>query len=78
MALYYSNIAFDIDEVNLRDKPKILFDLSPKGTVPVLQTSEGIIDESMEIIHYALNLNNPMQWLPSDPKSLQKIRGQMT
>ena len=39
MALYYSNIAFDIDEVNLRDKPKILFDLSPKGTVPVLQTS---------------------------------------
>ena len=72
MALYYSNIAFDIYEVNLRNKPKILYDLSPKGTVPVLQTSEGVIDESMEIIHYALNLNDPMEWLSSDPKVIEE------
>ena len=42
-------------EVSLRHKPQELLDVSPKGTVPVLLTKNGkIIDESIDIIHWAL------------------------
>ena len=42
-------------EVDLKQKPKELLDLSPKGTVPVLVTKEGrVIDESLEIIKWAI------------------------
>lgn len=46
-------------EVLLRDKPKEMLDLSPKGTVPVLhlpQTGE-VIDESREIMIWAAKDN---------------------
>tara|TARA_Y100001968_G_scaffold311254_1_gene333119 strand:- start:484 stop:1143 length:660 start_codon:yes stop_codon:yes gene_type:complete len=45
-------------EVNLKDKPKELLDISPKGTVPVLITDQGeVIDESISIILWALDRN---------------------
>ncbi len=46
-------------EVSLRNKPKELLELSPKGTVPVLATSEGeVIEESLDIMNWALKRNN--------------------
>ena len=55
MAIANSNIEVEIREVFLRDRPQSLYDISPKGTVPVLQLSSGvIIDESIDIMKWTL------------------------
>lgn len=51
MALKLANIAVETREVSLRDKPAHMLQISPKGTVPVLQLADGtVIDESLEIM----------------------------
>jgi glutathione S-transferase len=50
-------------EVRLRDKPSAMLDASPKGTVPVLVTNAGVIDESLDIMMWALGQNDPDNWL---------------
>jgi glutathione S-transferase len=63
MALAASGISCEIREVALPDKPKELFDVSAKGTVPVLALPDGtVVDESMEIIHWALAQSDPLNW----------------
>ena len=49
------NITVELREILLRDRPQSLYDISPKGTVPVLQLiDENIIDESLDIMFWAL------------------------
>jgi glutathione S-transferase len=63
MALAYAGVAVEIREVVLRDKPPELIAASPKATVPVLQKSDGtVIDESLEIMRWALNQSDPQDW----------------
>ena len=58
MALSYSNISVELREISLRDRPEELYIASPKGTVPVLITTDQIvIDESIEIILWSLKNN---------------------
>lgn len=64
MALRYSGIAVDIHEVALKAKPAEMLKLSPKGTVPVLVLPDGgVIDESLDIMRWALLQNDPEDWL---------------
>ena len=35
MALYYAGINAEVREVDLKNKPQALLEISPKGTVPV-------------------------------------------
>ena len=58
MALKLTNIKCEIREVRLNNKPKQMIDKSPKGTVPVLVLEKKVIDESNDIIEWALSLNN--------------------
>ena len=44
----------ELREVLLRNKPSEMLDISPKGTVPVLQVGDEIFDESLDIIEWAL------------------------
>lgn len=54
MALVIAKIPFDIEEVDFKNKPPAMLNISPKGTVPVLQlTEEEVIDESIDIVKYA-------------------------
>ncbi len=53
MALVESNIEFDIYEISLRNKPREMLLISPKGTVPVLKFYELVFDESLEIMKWA-------------------------
>lgn len=54
MALVRAQIPFEIHEVDLKNKPQAMLDISPKGTVPVLQTMDGqVIDESLDIVKWA-------------------------
>ena len=61
-------------EVVLRDKPQAMLDASPKGTVPVLALSDGrVIDESLEIMLYALRGADPEGWLAPQEGSLDEM-----
>jgi glutathione S-transferase len=63
MALRYSGVPVDIVEVSLKAKPAEMLAISPKGTVPVLDAGGRVIDESLEIMHWALAQNDPQDWL---------------
>ena len=58
MALKLTSIKCEIREVRLNNKPKQMIDISPKGTVPVLVLEKEVIDESNDIIEWALSSNN--------------------
>ena len=60
-------------EVSLRQKPKELLEISPKGTVPVLLTKNGkVIDESIEIMRWALAKNDKSNLLCVGDSKAQK------
>lgn len=63
LAIFASGVKVDMCEVDLRHKPQALLDCSAKGTVPVLQFANGdVIDESLDIMHWALAINDPFNW----------------
>ena len=63
MALYHSKINYEHREILLRNRPEKLYQLSPKGTVPVLELPNGnVIDESFDIMKWALSINDPEIW----------------
>ena len=53
LALKVNGVEYRHREVLLRDKPAEMLAISPKGTVPVLQVGERIIDESIDIMRWA-------------------------
>ena len=56
MALKLADIAVEIREISLRDKPAHMLQVSPKATVPVLILPDGsVIDESLEIMFWAFS-----------------------
>ena len=55
MAIKLANISCEIREIKLNNKPDHMLEVSPKGTVPVLILENKIIDESNEIIKWALD-----------------------
>ncbi|MCX2545950.1 glutathione S-transferase [Pseudomonas sp. COW5] len=63
MALRYSGVPVEIIEVSLKAKPAEMLAISPKGTVPVLDAGGQVIDESLEIMRWALAQNDPQDWL---------------
>lgn len=74
MALRYAGIAVDIREIALRNKPQAMLVLSPKGTVPVLVLPDGkVIDESLEIMDWALARHDPDDWRLEDARAAQLI-----
>ena len=62
-ALLSSNIDVELREVVLKDKPSEFLKASNSGTVPCLQLSDKIIDESIDIMNWALRKNDPDGWL---------------
>jgi glutathione S-transferase len=64
MAMLASGAAYIHREVLLRDKPAAMLAVSPKGTIPVLVLVDGsVIDESIDIMSWALAQYDPEQWL---------------
>ena len=55
MALKLGEVAVEIREISLREKPAHMLQVSPKATVPVLVLPDGsVIEESIEIMLFAL------------------------
>jgi glutathione S-transferase len=71
MAVLVSGLSCDIREVKLSAKPAEMIAASPKATVPVLLLPDGrVIDESLDIMRWALGRNDPEQWLDGDDADL--------
>lgn len=73
MALRYSGVPVDIIEVSLKAKPAEMLAISPKGTVPVLDAGGRVIDESLEIMRWALAQNDPQDWLLDDDSRIAEL-----
>ena len=74
LALRYSGVPVQIIEVSLKAKPAEMLALSPKGTVPVLSVDGRVIEESLEIMQWALAQHDPDDWLlQGDPAVLALI-----
>jgi len=64
----------ELREVVLRDKPSEMLALSAKGTVPGLRLpSGGVIDESLDIMLWALRLADPLHWLQPDLDNIHEM-----
>lgn len=68
LALHLSGQAVELREIVLKNKPESMLSYSPKGTVPVLvisseQDQPEVIDESLDIMRWALNQNDPTDLL---------------
>lgn len=67
LALSAARLVIRVREVVLRDKPAEMLEASPKGTVPVLVLESGeVIDESLDVMRWALAQNDAEGWLSAD------------
>lgn len=71
LALTIAGIDCELREVSLRAKPPSMLAVSPKGTVPVLVSGDGtVLDESQDIMRWALQRHDPEGWLTRDDATL--------
>ncbi|CRK75057.1 glutathione S-transferase [Nereida ignava] len=54
LAITLSQTRVELREIILRDKPAAMLAASPKGTVPVLVIGDEVIEESLDIMKWAL------------------------
>ncbi len=74
LAIYVANIAVEIRQISLRNKPAHLLQVSPKGTVPVLVLQTGVvIEQSLDIMFWALQQDDPCDWLDADFGKMQVL-----
>lgn len=71
LAVLASGLTCELREVKLSAKPAEMVSASPKGMVPVLVLADGkVIDESIDIMRWALGQNDPEGWLHGDDAAL--------
>ena len=63
LAVAASGVQVDLREILLRDKPDAFLAASPSATVPCLVTDQGVIDESLDVMLWALRQHDPEDWL---------------
>lgn len=71
MALKKSGIKVELREVKLSDMPTEALTVSAKATVPLLVFADGtFLDESWDIVKWALQQNDPDLWMGKDNEFL--------
>jgi len=72
LGIVFAGMEVELREIVLKNKPAQMLAISPKGTVPVLELAEGnganrpVIEESREILEWALQQNDPQGLLNVD------------
>ncbi|MEM8980274.1 MAG: glutathione S-transferase N-terminal domain-containing protein [Pseudomonadota bacterium] len=59
LALAYAGLEVEHREILLRDKPAVMLSASPKGTVPVLVLEDRVLEESRDVMVWALERSDP-------------------
>jgi len=62
LALLASGVRCEIREIALSQKPESMLAASPKGTVPVLLVNGSVLEESLDIMRWAMDQNDVAQW----------------
>ena len=63
LAILVSGLTVELREIVLREKAPELLASYPNGTVPVLVTPFAVIEESLEVMLWALDRSDPESWL---------------
>ena len=66
MALAYAGIPVEIREISLKEKPPSMVAISPKATVPVMQYGNLVLEQSLDIMRWALSQHDPDGWLTDE------------
>lgn len=79
LALSISGQQCVLREIILRDKPQEMRNVSPKATIPVLVLPDGVVlEESLDIMMWALNKHDPQHWLMPETGSLEDMNQLIT
>lgn len=79
LALFCAKQIYELREVDLKNKPLELLEASPKGTVPVLVSLDNkIIEQSLEIMLWALQQNDPQGLMKLTNEQMQKAHELIT
>ncbi len=71
LALKYAGVKVELREIDLNNPPAELIAISEQATVPVLHLSDGrVIDESWDIVQWAVKQNDPDLWLDENEQHL--------
>ncbi|MBL4906199.1 MAG: glutathione S-transferase [Sneathiella sp.] len=74
VTLHSSGQPVELRDILLKDKPAQMLDASPKATVPVLILEDGtVLDESRDIMYWAVSEFDPQNWYPENPKLRTEI-----
>lgn len=75
LALAFSNIEYELREVDLKAKPDSMLKFSPKGTVPVLVLPDNkVIDESYDIVNWAFDIKYPTEFAPVTNEIMEETK----
>ena len=59
VAILRAGVTVELREIKLKEKPPAFLDASASATVPALDTGAFVLDESIEIMEWALHQNDP-------------------
>ena len=74
MALILASKECELREILLSNKPNEMLKISSKGTVPVLQFSNDVLDESLDIISWAMESHAPSVHIYSEAEELSSLQ----
>lgn len=79
LGIVFAELSVELREIELKNKPAPMLAISPKGTVPVLQlsasdgTSGRVLEESQDILMWALERHDPQGLLDTDLSRAQAL-----
>lgn len=73
LAISVAGVECELREIVLRDKHPLFLAASPKGTVPVVVDAGRVIEESLDVMQWALAQNDPEGWLDQPEEALRLI-----
>ena len=73
LAVSYANVNVEIREVVLKNKPAEFLATSPSGTVPSLKLTDTILDESLDIMEWALSQCDPINLMDMPSRGFDLI-----
>ena len=73
MALILASKECELREILLKNKPDEMLQISSKGTVPILQFTDKVLDESLDIISWAMESPAPDVHIYSEAEELLSL-----
>lgn len=73
LAVQSAGLRVELREILLRDKPQAFLETSPTATVPALHEGTRVLDESLDIMVWALERNDPHRLLEMPPEGWRLI-----